>query len=657
MEKYFHNTKYLILNALIFLFPLFFLTNTQEFFITNKFYLLVFGALLLLLITSIQILVTKKIVWQKSSFDNLLILFLVAVGVSTVIISPNKIQALLNPNFGLVAILALVILYFYLSREKNFHLESNIYHLISIIVSIVAIIFFFDPFKNANLPQTLQFLKTANFTPLGSRLDLAIFLGFFVTLGLGKIISKEKKLALNLFVWFINFVALFLTIFTLVRPASSIQLPPFKLSWFAAVEILKNPLTAFFGVGVDNFSAIFTQVKDVLYNQSVNWQIGSFSVSRSAVLHVFTETGVLGLLTFGLILFSLIKATLLRSSSSAGQTIKFVICYLLFVILFFPPSLVTWFLLILVITEISKINDQPSNIQSFDFSNLMPVYLGLGIFSIIIVVFSGYFLGRSYLAEAAFKKSIDGYLTNNGKLVYDNQRQAIIFNPYIERFRTNFSQTNLLIANNIASKAKDNKLSEQNRQTITQAIQAAISEAKAAVSLNSQKASNWENLAVIYRNVINVAQGADLWTISAYQRAIVTDPQNPNYRLGLGGVHYSLGNWDEAGKLFEQAVSLKPNWPNAYYNLAWANYQKKDYPKAVNALENALKLIDPTKDKADYDRAKTELDEFKTKLPKEENQTPTTNNESPSQLALPTPIPTTEQPKIQLPKEASPEAR
>ena len=59
-----------------------------------------------------------------------------------------------------------------------------------------------------------------------------------------------------------------------------------------------------------------------------------------------------------------------------------------------------------------------------------------------------------------------------------------------------------MIANNLAQK-DPKKITEQDRQTITQAIQASISEGKTVVSLNPQKADGWQGLAVIYLNIIN----------------------------------------------------------------------------------------------------------------------------------------------------------
>ncbi|EKD64684.1 MAG: hypothetical protein ACD_50C00325G0003, partial [uncultured bacterium] len=67
----------------------------------ERLYLLGFGVLLLLLISTIRILISKKISWQKNPFDGLIILFITSMTISTLFSSPNKIQALLNPNFGL----------------------------------------------------------------------------------------------------------------------------------------------------------------------------------------------------------------------------------------------------------------------------------------------------------------------------------------------------------------------------------------------------------------------------------------------------------------------------------------------------------------------------------------------------------------------------
>ena len=637
VEKFIHNTKYLILNTLIFVFPFFFLNLTREYFVTNKFYLLGFGVLLLVLISTIQLLISKKISWQKNLFDGPILLFLTSVALSTIFSSPNKIQALLNPSFGLVMMIILAILYFYLSQnvrigssDQNMGGITPPLQITSMILSLITIIFFFQPLKNINLPQFLAFFKSPGFTPVGSQLDMAIFLGFFVIIAIINTIKKgEKTLPLHSIIYhllsiILLLLALFLTVYSLIK--TKVVLPPFRLSWFAAIEILKNPQTALIGIGPDNFSAVFTRVKDFAYNQSPLWQINAFIVSRSAVLQIFTEAGIFGLLSFGLLIFSVFKLTMKQWNNKTNKSFICLFVYLSICLLILPTSLIVWFLFFVTLSDPNVRVSNNMGENTSPLQNFAPIYLGIAIVSFLLIAFSGYFLGRSYASEYYFKKSLDGIKL---KEVYDNQRQAVILNPYIERFRSSFAQTNLLIANNIASKASPSKdltkgdqktpqLSKQDQETITQAIQAAITEGKAVISLNPRKADGWQNLASIYLNIINTTKEADVWTISAYQRAILADPQNPTYRVGLGGVYYSLKQYDDAAKFFEQAISLKPDWPNASYNYAWANFQIKNYPQAVNAMQNALSLLDPKLDKADYEKVQKDLTDFKKMLPKEE---------------------------------------
>lgn len=692
MEKFLEQAQSLTLMALLFLFPLFFLPLTQEFFITNKFYLLGFGTLLLLLISTFKFLARKKISWRKTAFDGVLFLFLIAYALSILFSSPNKIQALLNSTNGFGVFLFLTILYFIStqirtkSSAKTIQPRSNqgqpfshlaILSLSAILLSLITIVFFFQPFANVSLPTSLLFLKNSLFTPMGNQFNLALFLAFFLVYQLAKLFYQQEGRGNNIATalsLFLIIVALSLASYNILKPASTVSdnqqlanaLPPFSTSWFAAVETLKNPRTAIFGVGPDNFLAIFTRAKTIVYNQTPIWQI-NFARGRSFILHLWAETGLLGLVSFSLIVVLLIHQ-LVKTRQDNNKPLLLATYYLLLVFLLFPFSLPVLFLFFVSLSSVamragfaepqetladtgSGQPDPKNQKTTLDLSNLPPVYLGTALLSFVFILALSYLLGRSYAAEYYFKKSLDGLVQNNAKLVYDNQRQAIILNPYIERFRRNFSQVNLLLANNIAVKQPE-QITDQDRLQISQAIQAAISEAKAAVALNPQNSSNWENLATVYRNILNVAQGADVWTISAYQRAIIADPLNPNLRLALGGVYYSLGQYDEAENLFEQAVSLKPDWANFHYNLAWAAYQSQNYQRAASEMQVVLNLADP--ETPDYQKSQQDLELFKKLIP--EAEATEEGQIEPGELQLPSPPEPFISPKLELPKEASPAA-
>jgi len=648
---------------LVFLFPIFFLNTTQEYYLTNKFYLMGYGSLIALSFIVIDFLINKKLGWKRSSFDNVVLLFLFSNLITLVLMVTNKVDSLLYSTTGLAMITFLSIFYFIISNYLQ-HKERkgllNILNSSNVILSILAIVFFFNPLKNVNVPTSLQFLKMSTFTPMGSQLDLMVYIGFFTVLLIGNLLSKtfshngEKKPfskeAFNLVSIFLSVIALSLTGYSLFKAGFS--LPPFSVTWYAAIETLKDPMTMFFGVGAGNFINVFTQVKPIAYNQTAYWSV-NFNQGSSFILQLWTELGLLGLFAFISMLYMIFKRAYRNFKvDKTEKGIYLTSIYLILVCLLLPVSISALFLLFIMLTQFTE--DELDVDFHFDTSRVLPIYFACAVLAISFIGLAGFFLSKAYLAEYFYKKSFDGYISNKVTDLYENQRLAIITNQYSDKYHLAFSQANLLIANQIASKKPD-ELTDADRQTITQAIQSAINEAKSAAAINPGKASNWENLAIIYRNILNVAQGADAWTISAYQRAIISDPNNPALRLNLGGVYFSLKNYDEAINLFTQSVNLKPDWSNAHYNLAHAFFLKQEYQKAASEMQNTLTLLDPKSE--DFKKAQQELDEFKKMIPVAEGANTETQKIVPKELSLPAQSQATVSPKIQLPQTASPEAK
>jgi len=636
----------------------FFLPFTQDYFATAKWYLVGFGALALLLSSVGEFVISKKITWKKKEFDTPFTLFIVAGALSLLFGSTNKVQALLNPHFGLLTFIFLFVLYFYISRSSK-----KIPHA-DVILSVFSVIFSITvlaetvPFITSRLPKVLQ--QFQNVTLAGTVIDALIVLGFVSILSLSSILKKNASIVKNISA-FVAFVFTTLTaivlLFTLVKNSSTLALPTFAHSWYAAVEVLKQPMTALFGVGIDNFQAIFVRMKDNAYNGSPLWQIPAFTLSRTAAFHTMTEMGLLGIGSLFLIFSLLVKKAFSIEGSVMAKLVAF---YFIAIFLLAPPSFLLFFLLFIWIGF--EQTSHKSKDMSLDFSEIIPAYAVLILVGMVGIGGGSYMLGKLYASEYIFQQSLS---TNNLKDVYEKMRVAVSYNPYNERMRTNFSQVHLLIANTVAGKAtKDEKgqpkLSETDRQTVSQAIQAAIDEAKAVVSLNPNKATNWELLATVYRSIVGVVQGADSWTVSAYQRALVLDPQNPTYRVALGGVLYGFKQYDDASRMFEQAVGLKPDWPNAQYNYAWSMYQKGEFAKAATAMQTTVSLLNPKKDAADYKKAAADLEEFKKKVPAEAQAPDAAGTETPATketLSLPPTGAPVVEPKISLPKTASPEAK
>ena len=664
--------------------PLFFLPVTREFIIVSKLYFFIYAVIGLTVVSLINLIVTRKIVWQKDIMINGILMLLVGSALSIIIMTPNKMAALFVPHDGFLPMLALVIYYMFLVGMMRKSKDTVFFYIAvaGFIAALVGIFGFISPLKNVKLPVEIAFLNAPLFNTVGTQLDFILFNIFAVVAIAAYFLSNREVTVVNahghdrkfknipvktlFYVFFaVCLINLILQVFQVGKAIliddQSFVLPPLAISWYAAIEILKNPMTTLFGVGVGNFSAMFTQVKNAAYNSTSLWQVASFNISRSAFLHIFTEMGIVGAAGF-----MIIVANVFRNLKVAKLGAKVLMGFGLIVLFLFPPSFIGFFVFFVCLAYFTANVRQHEELYEADLAKIVPVYVAcIAVFLIFIGALT-YFTSTSFASELIFKNGLDAAARNDLKGLYEAQRNAIIINPYNEDFRRSYSQTNLIIANNVAQKKKED-ITDKDKETITQAIQAAIAEAKAAVALNPAKVTNWQYLATVYRNIIYVAQGSELWTIAAYQRAILLDPQNPSYRLELGGVYYLLQVYDEAQKLFEQAVTLKPDWANAHYNLAWTLDRKKDYAGAVAQMQTVLTLINQKTNKPDYDQAKKDLETFKKQLGDEQKAKAAAGTDQTQQqqgqqkpadekLNLPTPPVATFEPKIELPPNASPGA-
>ncbi len=644
MNNLFQKINQALIYLLLIIFPFFFLPLTVEFSLTNKFYLFIIFTLILLIFQLMGLVFGKKISLNEKTFDLSISLFLIAVLASMFLSKSNKIQTLTEVNFGTGIFIIGTIYYFIISRQKNLKIENvfSLNKLISLFLSLITIVLYFKPFEKINLPESLAFLKAPYFTPLGNYLNLIFILGLFLLINLITFSKKDtKSLIFNSMLIVINLIALGLTIYSTIKN-KLIVLPPFSFSWFAVLETFKNLKTAFFGFGIGNFINVFPFVKNVFYNQSSLWTIFSFNYASSVLFQIIVETGLLGLFAFGLIIYLLIR----RLSEIKNFKTTLIISYLLVFIIFIPPSLITWFYFF---TFLSLIAIEKRHQLEFNFERI-PSFILIVITILIILTTSVIYLTvNNYQGEIYFKKALEETSKNNVANAYQNLKKARTINPFEEKYIINFSQLNLNYAlsylNYLINEKKVEQISEEDRQKILQSVQTSIAEGKELIRLNPNRADYYQFLARIYKNLINIANEAYLWSISLFQRAINLDPNNPVYRLELGGLYYLLQKFPDAINLFQQAVLLKPDWANGYYNLAWGYYQNKEYDKATQAMENVLKLIDKTTQLTDWNKANQELEQFKKMFAEENKQATGTTN-----LNLPEKPSAELEPKINLPE-------
>lgn len=629
-----------LLAVIIFAVPIFFTTLTLDFYETNKLTFLAFTIPLALVLWLVSALKDNKIKFLKNPL-NLAVLNLGIIALaSTLITSPNKMESLISPS-GSGIILLLVILFFILTN--NLRKREFIVYPLLLGASVLAILYIFQFFGMISVISPLEFMKNDVWTPTGGLLYTAIIIACCLPLALDEIFKRTsesqslKKSLLWIGVLTMS-LGLALSAVKLTTTAKPVLLP-FSAGWSVAIDTMRNVKTAFFGVGPGQFLTIFTQSKPLALNTTNVWNL-NFTRSTSFILNTLTEIGLLGLVVYVLIFWRVFQKNLKRLNQ--GVILSLLIMFAAQII--FPATVPILLVTIVLLAIYAKDHSEKEVVEESRL--LLQVLLVIGI---LITGVTYFYAWKFYQAEKYLLTSAVARSNNQGLETYNAQLKAVQAAPVIDRYHVFFSQTNIDLANAIVQQSGDN-LSDQNRQDIVNLIQQAIEEAKLAVNLNPRKSANWENLASIYRNLINATDGADQWAITSYRQAVTLDPLNPALRVSLGGLFFQLKNTDEAIAQFQTAVNLKYDYANAHYNLANAYKEKADFENAFKEMQNTLALVDPQSN--DFTKASAELEELRAKLPQKqedalENQAETLTQPEETKLNI--------DPKLDLPEEAAPD--
>ncbi|MDY7230884.1 social motility TPR repeat lipoprotein Tgl [Hyalangium rubrum] len=119
-------------------------------------------------------------------------------------------------------------------------------------------------------------------------------------------------------------------------------------------------------------------------------------------------------------------------------------------------------------------------------------------------------------------------------------------------------------------------------------IQEALSEYQKAVTLDPENADARNALGL----VLHESFRRPVEAIEHYEKALELRPNFSEARTNLANVHLAQGRYDEAIKLYEQALNdmLYPTPFIAQGNMGWAYYKKGDTAKALENIRAAVTL-------------------------------------------------------------------
>lgn len=391
-------------------------------------------------------------------------------------------------------------------------------------------------------------------------------------------------------------------------------------SWYIAVGALRD--LPFFGSGPATYLFDFTRYHSQLYNLADTWTL-RYVVAHDLYMQVLTTLGLFGLLTYLLVvsraaIFGFRKSLTTRDSEFYPLKVGLVAAMVGFLAgtLFAVPTtavMVTFVAILVLLFAVEVVSRSglvsertlhfvlttPGQLSENRPVNAIPILM---LIPAVLLAVAVYFYTTQFVrANLAYVKGVTALSSgaNDAALkALQYQSQAVILNPLEDGYHRDLARTSFTVALAISQK-KD--LNDTDKKAVTDLLQQSIAQAQAAAALSPLNVENWQVLADIYRRIAGQVQGAGDVALQAFQRAILTDPANPQQLLDVGGLYFAANAYDRAIDAFKQAVNLKPNLANAYYNLANAYVKKGEYNnawqayQAVRTLLNQLPDSDPNK--------------------------------------------------------------
>lgn len=388
---------------------------------------------------------------------------------------------------------------------------------------------------------------------------------------------------------------------------------PFETSWKISVSAFRD--APFWGTGPASYLFNFTAYKPIEFNESKVWNI-RFDTAFNEYLQVLATLGATGLIALLFLTAVFVSAALKALSSPRGSLgLSITISGLTFFVLLalHTSTVPLWIIGIIILVSFMAVHKDLTKQVHIGTPPAKPttplgeeLYLHFDVLPMVTALvilagsaFSIYHAGRLALADYHHRQALNAVALGRGLDAYNSLVKAAGSNPEADLYRIDLAQTNFALANAIATSkgpteaSPAGSLTDVDKQNIQVLLSQAINEGKIATTLSPNNPVNWEVLGSIYRQISGVAQNALTFSLDSYGRAIQRDPLNPLLRLTVGGIYYSAKNLDMAVRFFSDAVNLKPDYANAYYNLAVALRDKGDLVSAASSAERTVSLLNP----------------------------------------------------------------
>jgi len=404
-----------------------------------------------------------------------------------------------------------------------------------------------------------------------------------------------------------------------------------KLVWTGAIETWKNyPI---FGTGVETFAFAYYKYKPAAQNLTSEWNF-LYNKAHNEFLNYLATTGIFGLGTVLFLIASFLYLTLKRIKDSVLKprehplsflTLALICSYISILITdFFGFSVVIinlyFFLIPAFVLSWEKLINPNKKIlipkaisENIDMSKISPYqWTTITVISLITL----YFLYTLYVYWEADK--LYAYGSNLDKAGYTNEAYKYLHEAVKKRGSEPVFKDALITNNaNLAAQMllKENKISSEEAQQASAIAQEAINTSNELTLNYSNNIVFWKSRVRMFYTLSQIDSRFLPQALEAIRRASSLAPNDASILYNHGVLEGQNGNINEAIRILEKAVALKPDYRDLHYALGLFYHQaavdkngkimnQEFFQKAVDQMNFILQRLSPN-DKGAKEALKT----------------------------------------------------
>jgi tetratricopeptide (TPR) repeat protein len=360
---------------------------------------------------------------------------------------------------------------------------------------------------------------------------------------------------------------------------------------------------AFLGIGTNKFTDAWRIYKDSSINTTAFWNT-DFNAGNGYITSFFVTTGVLGGVAWILFLATYCVTGIRRLlDASHGDKKWYYIAVSSFVSAVYVWGMSIIYVPGVVILLIGALCTGVS-LQAFSvLSGTEARTISVGInrrtgflltFGIVIIVVGSvsvlYIAGRHYSSVYTFNQSVQSM--QDGKPVETLEAEVVsayqLFTS--DTYSRRVAEYQLLKLNNLATLQDP---TEEQLKQFNDASAIGINAAQLAIQNDPQEPANYAVLGGIYSVLAALNfEGAQEKAIEALTKAQQLNPKNPLPYLELAIVEARSGNFDTSRNFIQQAITLKPNFTEAFFLLSQLEIATGNVDAAIQSAQ-AVITLDP----------------------------------------------------------------